>query len=62
MKENNRPWRKASFSQASGNSNCVELAPTLAAIRDSKNPDGPILITGALPALVHQAKSGQFDQ
>lgn len=34
-------WRKSSFSDT-GNG-CVELARTLAAVRDSKNPDGPSL-------------------
>lgn len=35
-------WRKSSFSGGE-NSNCVELVGTLDAVRDSKNPDGPIL-------------------
>lgn len=36
-------WRKSSFSGT--NSDCVELAttPHTTAVRDSKNPDGPIL-------------------
>jgi hypothetical protein len=34
-------WRKASFS--SNGSSCVEVSQDLAAIRDSKNPDGPTL-------------------
>lgn len=34
-------WRKSSFSGDSGN--CVEVRQDLAAIRDSKNPDGPAL-------------------
>lgn len=36
-------WRKSSFSGT--NSNCVELArtPQTTAVRDSKNPDGPVL-------------------
>ena len=34
-------WRKASFSGSGGN--CVEVRQDLAAIRDSKNPDGPTL-------------------
>jgi hypothetical protein len=37
-------WRKSSFSSQSGN--CVEVAtnmPGIIAVRDSKNPDGPIL-------------------
>jgi hypothetical protein len=37
-------WRKSSFSGAT-NGDCVEVAvaPTLVAVRDSKNPDGPRL-------------------
>jgi hypothetical protein len=37
-------WRKSSHSTCTGN--CVELARTadLGAIRDSKNPSGPILV------------------
>lgn len=40
-------WRKASRSSASGN-DCVEVAnlPHLVAIRDSKNPGGPVLAFG----------------
>jgi len=34
-------WRKSSFSDT-GNG-CVELFRTLGAVRDSKNPDGPVL-------------------
>ncbi len=37
-------WRKSSFSTTAGN--CVELAPLPAgvvAVRDSKDPDGPML-------------------
>jgi hypothetical protein len=39
-----RRWRKSSYSGTAGN--CVEVAqldPELRAVRDSKNPDGPIL-------------------
>jgi hypothetical protein len=57
MKEN---WRKSSYSEASGNSNCVELAAALDAVRDSKYPAGPVLIVHALPALVDQVKAGRF--
>jgi hypothetical protein len=35
-------WRKSSFSGGGGNE-CVEVAHSLVAIRDSKNPSGPIL-------------------
>lgn len=47
-----RSWRKSSKSQAAGN--CVEVRGDLAAIRDSKNPDGPVLAmdTKAVTALV----------
>lgn len=34
-------WRKASYS--SNGSSCVEVSNDLAAVRDSKNPDGPTL-------------------
>jgi len=46
-------WRKSSFSGGE-NSDCVELAGTLDAVRDSKNPDGPILradLSGLLTAI-----------
>ncbi|HEX6340793.1 DUF397 domain-containing protein [Umezawaea sp.] len=38
-------WRKSSYS-GGGGSECVELAfPTAGvAVRDSKNPDGPVLV------------------
>ena len=37
-------WRKATASQ--GSQGCVELAPLpgLIAVRDSKDPDGPVLL------------------
>ena len=38
-------WRKSTYSSQNGN--CVEVArnlPELVAIRDSKQPDGPILL------------------
>ncbi|PWW65442.1 DUF397 domain-containing protein [Actinokineospora spheciospongiae] len=47
-------WRKSSRSTDTGN--CVELATPspVAAIRDSKNPDGPALVfpESALPSLL----------
>jgi hypothetical protein len=40
-------WRKSSFSSAP-DGNCVEVAyaPTHVAVRDSKNPAGPVLGVG----------------
>lgn len=37
-------WRKSSYSSSSG-PDCVELAyvPDMIAVRDSKDPDGPVL-------------------
>lgn len=50
-------WRKSSHSGSE--SNCVELAGTLDALRDSKNPAGPVLHVG-LGALLADVKSGRF--
>ena len=39
-------WRKSSYS-GNGGADCVEVArdlPGVVAVRDSKNPDGPVLI------------------
>ncbi|MFE0459245.1 DUF397 domain-containing protein [Kitasatospora sp. NPDC058965] len=35
-------WRKSSYSAPNGG-DCVEIAPSLPAVRDSKDPDGPAL-------------------
>ncbi|MEV5824655.1 DUF397 domain-containing protein [Spirillospora sp. NPDC052242] len=39
-------WRKSSHSSTSGQSNCVEVADVLGniAVRDSRDPDGPMLV------------------
>jgi len=56
-------WRKARHS--TGNGACVELAPVdgMVAIRDSKDPDGPILRYTAAEwhAFLDGAKKGEFD-
>ncbi|WP_411143290.1 DUF397 domain-containing protein [Streptomyces sp. x-80] len=42
-------WRKSSYSNGSGG-NCIEVAddlPGLVPVRDSKNPDGPVLVIPA---------------
>ena len=39
-------WRKSSYS-GNGGGDCIEVAtntPGVVAVRDSKNPDGPVLI------------------
>ncbi|MFH8416715.1 DUF397 domain-containing protein [Streptomyces collinus] len=44
-------WRKSSYSDG-GDNNCLELAagcPGIAPVRDSKRPDGPILVFDANP-------------
>jgi hypothetical protein len=54
-------WWKSSYSDAGDGdddaSNCVELA--LGAVRDSKNPDGPMLSVD-VTALVSAVKAGQI--
>ena len=56
-------WRKARRSV--GNGACVELAPFdgMVAMRDSKDPDGPVLVytPAEWDAFLHGAKSGEFD-
>jgi hypothetical protein len=56
-------WRKASRSLATGA--CVEVAPASGqiAVRDSKDPDGPILLYTAdeWAAFLDGAKKGEFD-
>jgi hypothetical protein len=55
----NLKWRKASYSGSSGG-DCVEVARDRAriAVRDSKNPDGPVLRLDrdAFAALLTRAK------
>jgi hypothetical protein len=39
----NAVWRASSYSNAQGGE-CLQLADTLPAVRDSKNPTGPALL------------------
>lgn len=51
-------WRKSSRSQ--GTSDCVEVTPN--AVRDSKNPFGPILTIGNMNASLKAIKVGQLER
>lgn len=51
--ERSLTWRTSSHSSQNGQ--CVEVRGDLSAVRDSKNPDGPVLHTGALRHLVRTA-------
>jgi hypothetical protein len=50
-------WRKSSYSGAE--SNCVEVNGTLDAVRDSKNPSGPLL-RASVPGVVRAIRAGQL--
>ncbi|HWE91993.1 MAG TPA: DUF397 domain-containing protein [Pseudonocardiaceae bacterium] len=52
-------WCKSSYSN--GATNCVELANTMDAVRDTKNRTGPAL-SGDLAALVAAVKAGRLVQ
>jgi hypothetical protein len=52
-------WVKSSRSGPSGD--CVELTTTLDAVRDSKDPSGPVLRVDAR-RLVRAVKGGRFDR
>jgi len=58
-------WRKSSFSGAA-NQNCVEvaqIAPGVLAVRDSKDPAGPILrfTRAEWSAFVRGVQAGEFE-
>jgi Domain of unknown function (DUF397) len=56
-------WRKST--RSNGQAQCVEVAELIAAVavRDSKNPAGPVLVFGPdeWRAFVAGAKGGEFD-
>jgi hypothetical protein len=58
------PWKKSTRSGSNGGS-CVEVRQHHDAIqvRDSKDPDGPVLTFGRdqFRAFIHAAKTGEFD-
>jgi hypothetical protein len=61
----NAAWLKSSRSNGNGGNNCVEVAfgNAVIGVRDSKNPDGPVLhfTSSAWESFVDGAKQGGFD-
>lgn len=58
-------WRKSTYSSGSGNGDCVEVAdnlPGIVAVRDSKDPEGPVLAFNpdAFRSFVAAARSGRI--
>ena len=60
--QNQSSWRTSSFSDGM---NCVQVAQLgdSIALRDSKDPDGPVLhfTRGEMIAFLRGAKAGEFD-
>ena len=60
----NAGWRTSSYS--GGNGECVEVAALdgVVAVRDSKDPTGPVLLVapGAFAAFVRAAAHGEFER
>ncbi|MFA1543390.1 DUF397 domain-containing protein [Actinomadura monticuli] len=58
-------WRKSSYTSQEGGT-CVELASlnTSLAVRDSTDPDGPVLRFGrdAVAGLLNRIKTGELDR
>lgn len=51
-------WRKSTYSSGQGGA-CVELGH-VGAVRDSKNPTGPVMLVGDLSAFLRHVKRGGF--
>jgi Domain of unknown function (DUF397) len=56
----NTHWRKSSYSGGE-NADCIELAGTLDAIRDSKNRTGPVL-RADVRGLLSSIRRSNFDR
>lgn len=59
------PWRKSSRSNGNGGNNCVEVAihDSAVGVRDSKNPEGGVLVfpPAVWGSFMASAKDGEFD-
>jgi hypothetical protein len=59
----NLTWRKSSYSSSNGQ--CVEVASAgpVIAVRDSKDPGGPVLLCSPaeMAAFITGVKDGEFD-
>jgi hypothetical protein len=53
-------WRKSS--RSTGQNGCVEVSGPLDAVRDSKNPTGPVLRGVDVRALVAAVRAGALDR
>lgn len=58
MDDKHTAWRKST--RSASQSNCVEVAATLDALRDRKNTGGPVLRVDLVTFLT-QVKAGRFD-
>ena len=58
MNDSTLRWRKSTRSSSNAG-NCVEVADTLTALRDSKNADGPVL-AGPVDPLLIAIKAGRL--
>jgi hypothetical protein len=61
--DNATPWRKSTYSSESFNCVEVSISPGRVLVRDSKNPDGAILVcaTQSWRDLVSHIRAGGFD-
>lgn len=53
-------WRKSTHSNETAT--CVEVYGDLDALRDSEDPNGPVLHVAGLPRFLDEVKTGTFDR